>query len=75
MEIDSTGLAKSDEAPKDPLFESDQNMKAASEKPAAGEAPLPSQDGKNLPFTAFTNQDVILGSPTVPPSARTQPSA
>jgi hypothetical protein len=33
MEIDSTGLAKADEAPKEALFESDQDMKAASEKP------------------------------------------
>jgi hypothetical protein len=69
MEIDSTGLAKSDEAPKDSVFESDQNMKAASEKPASGDAPLPSQDGKNLPFTAFANQDVVLGSPRIPPTA------
>jgi hypothetical protein len=68
LQIDSTGLAKSEEAPKDPLFESDQDMKAASEKPPTGDAPLPSQDGKALPFTAFKNQDVVLGSAAVPPS-------
>jgi len=74
MEIDSTGLAKADEAPKEALFESDQDMKAASEKPPTGDAPLPSQDGRILPFTAFKTQDVVLGSPTLPPSTPQEPA-
>jgi outer membrane biosynthesis protein TonB len=69
--IDSTGLAKSEEKPKDPLFESDLDMKAASQKAASGDAPLPSMDGKSLPFTNFTTQDVILGNPANPPTPPT----
>jgi hypothetical protein len=70
--IDSTGLAKANEAPKEALFESDQDMQAASEKLASGDAPLPSQEGRELPFTGFSNQQAALGAgaipaPTVPP--------
>lgn len=67
--IDSTGLAKSDDAPKDATFESDQDMKAASELPAKGDAPLPTTAGKERPFTNLTTQDVALGSPKLEPSA------
>jgi hypothetical protein len=74
MMIDSAGLAKADEAPKDAIFESDQEMKAASEKPGTGDLPLPSQDGKDRPFTAFANQDVILGSPNIPPASPAEAS-
>ena len=66
--IDSTGLAPSAEKPKEALFESDQDMQAASEQPGTGSAPLPTLAGKDLPFTNFTNQDVTLGSPKVAPS-------
>lgn len=66
--IDSTGLTKSDAAPEKAVFESDENMKAASEKKGAGDAPLPTMDGKTLPFTNFKTQDVLLGSPKLPPA-------
>lgn len=66
--IDSTGLAKSEEKPKDAIFESDQDMKAASEQPGTGAAPLPTVAGKDLPFRNFTTQDVSLGSPKIAPS-------
>jgi hypothetical protein len=71
--IDSTGLAKSNETPKNPLFESDQDMKAASQNVATGELPLPSMEGKTLPFTNFTTQDVILGNPNSSPAQPTIP--
>src|SRR5688572_9293625 len=66
--IDSTGLAQSAEKPKEAVFESDQDMQAASEQPGTGTAPLPTLAGKDLPFTNFTTQDVTLGSPKVAPS-------
>jgi outer membrane biosynthesis protein TonB len=66
--IDSDGLAKAAEAPKDPAFESDENMKAASEKAGTGDEPLPTIEGKNLPFRNFKTQDVLLGSPKLPPA-------
>jgi outer membrane biosynthesis protein TonB len=66
--IDSAGLAKANAAPENAVFESDENMQAASEKPASGDAPLPSQDGKELPFQQFETKDVILGSAKLPPA-------
>ena len=66
--IDSTGLAQSVEQPKEAVFESDQDMKAASEQPGTGNVPLPTLAGKDLPFTNFTTQDVSLGSPKIDPA-------
>jgi outer membrane biosynthesis protein TonB len=69
--IDSTGLAKTDETPKDAIFESDENMKAGSQQPATGILPLPSQEGRNLPFPQFRNQSAMLGSTRTPPAPQT----
>lgn len=55
------GLAKSDQAPAEPIFDSDQNMVAASAAPASGTVPLPSQDGRVVPFTGFENRNYLLG--------------
>jgi outer membrane biosynthesis protein TonB len=66
--IDSTGLAKTEEASKDAIFESDENMKAGSQQPATGDLPMPSQEGRNLPFPQFTNQNAMLGSTKTSPS-------
>lgn len=66
--IDSAGLARANEAAKDAPFESDQDMKAASQKPATGDAPLPSQEGRDLPFPMFKDQNVVLGSTKLPPA-------
>lgn len=65
--IDSAGLAKSEAKPEEAIFESDQDMIAASEKAGAGDAPLPAMDGRDLPFTNFTTQDVRLGPANEPP--------
>jgi outer membrane biosynthesis protein TonB len=48
METDES--KKSAEPPKEKIFESNANSIAASELPATGEAPLPSQTGKDRPF-------------------------
>ena len=48
METDES--KKSAEPPKEKTFESNANSIAASELPATGEAPLPSQTGKDRPF-------------------------
>lgn len=71
--IDSDGLAPSTEKPKEALFESDQDMKAASQQPATGDAPLPSQDGRALPFMGLKDQDVTLG-PMKPPAEAAPPA-
>ena len=64
--MDSMGLASSAVAPDHPVFESDLNMIAASERPAMGFAPLPSQEGRVSEFPMFTNQRVSLGATAVP---------
>src|SRR5436309_10393869 len=47
--IETDESKKSAEAPKEKTFESNANSIAASELPASGEAPLPSQAGKDRP--------------------------
>lgn len=64
--IDSRGLDIAQEAAKTPLFESDENMKAASEGPATGDMPLPSQSGRDRPFNAFKTQRGLLGAAAQP---------
>ena len=59
--IDSEGLAKSDVLPENPIFESDQNMIAASEVAGKGSVPLPTQMGAERSFTNFKSQRVLLG--------------
>ena len=64
--MESRGLDIAKDAPEHPLFEADENMRAASEAPATGTVPLPSQAGRDLPFNAFTTQRSLLG-PTATP--------
>jgi hypothetical protein len=72
--IDSRGLASSEQAPEKTVFESDVNMKAASELPATGDLPLPSQAGRNEPeFPAFQDQKMSLGK-TAAPFSRESPA-
>ena len=59
--IDSRGLDIAREAALNPIFQSDENMRAASQGPATGDAPLPSQEGRDRPFNAFTTQKSLLG--------------
>jgi len=51
---------ESPEQPKEKTFESNANSIAASNVPAAGEAPLPSQEGKERPFVQMQTQDYSL---------------
>ncbi len=60
--IDSRGLDIAHEAALNPLFQSDENMRAASELPASGDVPLPSQAGRDRPFNAFKTQKSLLGT-------------
>ena len=72
--VDSRGLDIAKEAAEHPLFESDENMKAASELLANGDSLLPGQLGKERPFNAFQSQRSLLG-PTPEPFSPTPPSA
>jgi len=71
--LDSRGLDIAPDPTKDPLFESDENMKAASERAATGDSLLPGQLGKQLPFNAFQNTRSLLG-PAPEPFSPTPPS-
>src|SRR5580704_17164384 len=51
---------KTDQKPADSMFESDKDTAAASEQPAKGDAPLPTQDGKETPDIGFKNEQYSL---------------
>jgi outer membrane biosynthesis protein TonB len=69
METDES--KKSAEPPKEKTFESNANSIAASELPATGEAPLPSQTGKDRPFVDLETHAYSLQTN----GAQPQPSA
>lgn len=58
--IETNPAKASAEKPKEQTFESNENSIAASDVPARGEAPVPSQDGKDRPFMNFETQQVAL---------------
>ena len=64
--LQADGLAPSERAPEKPVFESSQNMVAASERAGQGVDPVPSQDGRVLPFRQFKNQRASLGVRDIP---------
>ena len=51
---------KTDKKPADSMFESDKDTAAASEQPAKGDAPLPTQEGKDTPDLGFKNEQYSL---------------
>ena len=74
--LDSRGLSESKDAPDDASIESDIQMRAASELPATGSVPLPSQDGVDRPAPNFTTQKDTPGAkpePAAPPVPVTEP--
>ncbi len=58
---------ESAEEPKEKTFESNANSIAASNLPASGDAPLPSQEGKEKPFVDLQTHDYSLASKGSPP--------
>jgi outer membrane biosynthesis protein TonB len=51
---------KTDKKPADSMFESDKDTAAASEKPAEGNAPVPTQNGKETPDIGFKDEQYSL---------------
>jgi TonB family protein len=51
---------KTDQKPVDSMFESDKDTAAASEKAAKGDAPVPTQDGKEAPDIGFKDEQYSL---------------
>jgi TonB family protein len=77
--VDSAEGQVSEKAPEHAAFESDQNMVAASERPAQSNEPVPTLEGDNLPGLTLQAQNLSLGpaKQPAPPSpaaqARQQP--
>ena len=69
--IDTDESKQSAEPPKEKTFESNANSKAASELPATGVLPLPSQNGKDRPFVDLETHPYALANQ----GAQPQPSA
>jgi outer membrane biosynthesis protein TonB len=64
---------ESAEKPKEQTFESNANSLAASNKPATGDLPLPSQDGKDRPFTQLDTHDFSLQTQGSQPQPQAPP--
>jgi len=72
--IDSAEGQVSEKAPEHAAFESDQNMVAASERPAQSNEPVPTLEGDNLPGLTLQAQNLSLGpaKQPAPPSPAAQ---
>ena len=71
MFMETPDSKKVAEPPKDAVFESNENSRAASEQPATGDLPLPSQQGKDRPNIDLDTHKYSLANPGAAP----QPSA
>ena len=67
--VDVDGLAQKKNLSKRALLESWADSVAGSRLPGKGEGPLPSQMGKEMPFTSFKDQQVSLGKEKTPAEA------
>ena len=79
--IENNPAEESKEEPKERIFESNANSLAASNLPAAGDAPVPTQEGADRPFLQMDTQRHSLASegaqaqPPAEPMPPPQPSA
>jgi hypothetical protein len=75
MFVDTPEKRATPEQPKEKTFESNANSIAASEKPAEGNAPVPTQEGKERPALDLENEQYRLAmsgaQPTPPPPQNT----
>jgi outer membrane biosynthesis protein TonB len=73
--IDTAEQTETKEEPKEKTFESNANSIAASELPAIGIAPVPTQDGKELPTMDLTNRQHSLEREGAKPQPNSRPSS
>jgi TonB family protein len=77
--VQTSESQRADKPPEDSVFESDKDTHAASPLPAAGDAPVPTQDGKDQPGLSLENREYTAGpvpresSPAVQPRQETAP--
>src|SRR5215212_3868727 len=68
--LETEASKESAEKPKQQTFESNANSLAASERPATGDLPLPSQDGKDKPALDLQTHDYSLSQQGSTPEPR-----
>ena len=73
--IDTAEQTATKEEPKEKTFESNTNSIAASELPALGIAPIPAQEGKELPTMDLTNRQHSLEREGAQPQPSSRPSS
>ncbi len=77
--VQTSESQRSDKPPENSVFESDKDTHAASPLPAAGDAPVPTQDGKDQPGLSLENREYTAGpvpresSPAVQPREEAAP--
>jgi len=73
--VDTAEQTQTKEEPKEKTFESNANSIAASELPAIGIAPIPTQDGKELPTLDLKNRQYSLDREGAQPQPSSRPSS
>ena len=77
--VQTSESQRADKPPENSVFESDKDTHAASPLPAAGDAPVPTQDGRDQPSLSLENKEYTAGpvaresSPAVQPRQETAP--
>ena len=77
--VQTSESQRADKPPEDSVFESDKDTHAASPLPAAGDAPVPTQDGRDQPGLSLENREYTAGpvpresTPAVQPRQETTP--
>jgi TonB family protein len=75
MFVDTPENKQSKEEPTEKTFESNANSIAASQLPALGNAPVPTQEGKDRPTMDLETHAHSLGQPGAPPQPEIRPTS
>jgi TonB family protein len=71
--VETNEAQRADKPPEDSAFESDKDTRAASPLPATGDAPVPTQEGRENPALAFENKEYTAGPQPRPSNPAPQP--
>lgn len=71
--VDTSTSTETDKPTENAPFESDRNTVAASQMPAKGAAPIPTQEGEDAPGLEFQNRNYTDGKPSQPSAPPSQP--
>ena len=72
--IETDPAKETPDEPTEKTFESNANSKAASNEPATGDAPVPSQSGSDRPFLQMETQQSSIAMQGAPPQPPPQPT-